>query len=466
MNLFGISLFLFTIYCYINSPLTVDSDFMWLQIVIMLCSTALFFARKDNVTLKNDSLRLSVIFVLGHVIVYFQKDLDFLLGYTDMSSRVMWSDVKIVCKCMAISNLALQSFMLGYLFEKKNRPSLNKKKYYYSIRNISILNYFTMGFLLLFILFVDKKWLLGGYGKSEMGVIADYCYRFAQGFLTASIGLKCLQLREYLKNKPIRKYFFCMRSQLFLSLIFIGLISMSGARHIAILMFFVNIIAFTYTTKYRFKIRQVLLGVVLLGALLTIRGITRRADFSGNFSSIELTESLIPFTEELSMSVMTLHAAVSYVPEIYPYNYGLTLLPKPFLIIPGMSSLMQSILGLNASTANSGGLITTWVLGENASFGMGSCSIADIYICFGVFGTIIAFFIWGVFIRYIENGLYITKKASPYFLIIAIVVYSQALYVSRESLFTVLQGIAYPLLFCFFFCNIKKNKNVREVQNL
>lgn len=196
--------------------------------------------------------------------------------------------------------------------------------------------------------------------------------------------------------------------------------------------------------------------MILFGTLITVRGITRRSDYSGNLSSIELSESIIPFTEELSSSVMTLHAAVSFVPETYPYNYGITLLPKPFLIIPGMSSVIQSLMGLNAVTANSGGLITTWVLGDNPSFGMGSCSIADIYICFGVIGVIIVFFIWGLFIRYIENGLYIIGNTSPFFIIVAFVTYSQALYVSRESLLTTLQGIAYPLIFCFIFCNVKK----------
>ena len=169
-----------------------------------------------------------------------------------------------------------------------------------------------------------------------------------------------------------------------------------------------------------------------------------------------MSESILPFTSELSNSIMTLHAAVSLVPDVYPYNYGLTLLPKPFLIIPGMASVMQYLLGLNSVTANSSGVITAWVLGDNPSFGMGSCSIADIYICFGLLGVIICFFIWGYFIRYLENGLYVSKGKSPYFIIIAFVVYSQTLYVSRESLLTVLQGIAYPLLFCYVFCNVRR----------
>lgn len=455
-KILSIALLLITIYSYINSPQEINMDFMWLQVIIMLCSLFLFFTRKDNGSLKKDTLRLSVVFIIGHIIVYFQKDIDFLMGYTDMSNRILWYDVKVVCKCMAISNLALQSFIIGYLF-KKNKQSKDVKSYIkYSFSNINILNYFTIIFLMVFIISVNKSWLIGGYGKHNMGTIADYCYRFAQGFLTASFALNSLQYRTHFSDKPTKTYFHYMKPQLIMSIIFVVLISISGARHLAILMFFINLIAFTYATKYKFKIRQIILGVILFGTLITVRGITRRSDYSGNLSSIELSESIIPFTEELSSSVMTLHAAVSFVPETYPYNYGITLLPKPFLIIPGMSSVIQSLMGLNAVTANSGGLITTWVLGDNPSFGMGSCSIADIYICFGVIGVIIVFFIWGLFIRYIENGLYIIGNTSPFFIIVAFVTYSQALYVSRESLLTTLQGIAYPLIFCFIFCNVKK----------
>lgn len=464
-NILNFILLFVTIYTYIYCPHDVNVEYMWLQIVIMLCSIFLFFTRKDAVSLKKDSLRLSVIFIIGHVIVYFQKDVDFLLGYTDMSNRIMWYDVKVVCKCMAISNLALQSFMMGYLFKLKKKSTCLNSSCIYSFGNINILNYATCILLFLFLVFVDKNWFLGGYGKHDMGVVADYCYRFAQGFLTASFALKSIQYRQEKSSKGIKNYFICMRSQLFLSLLFIGLISMSGARHLAILMFFINIIAFTFSTAYSFKFRQILVGVVVLGTLLTVRGITRRSDYSGDLSSVELGESIVPFTEELSNSVMTLHAAVSLVPDVYSYNYGLTLFPKPFLIIPGASSLVQSLLGLNSVTANSSGVITTWVLGDNPSFGMGSSSIADIYICFGVWGVAFVFLIWGAFIRYIENGLYVTNNFSPYFIIVAFVVYSQALYVSRESLLSTLQGIAYPLLFCFIFCNVKK-RNVRQIQNI
>ena len=113
-----IALLLITIYSYINSPQEINMDFMWLQIFIMLCSLFLFFSRKDDGSLKKEALRLSVIFIIGHIIVYFQKDIDFLMGYTDMSNRLIWYDTKVICKCMAISNLALQCFMLGYLFKK------------------------------------------------------------------------------------------------------------------------------------------------------------------------------------------------------------------------------------------------------------------------------------------------------------------------------------------------------------
>lgn len=461
-NILNFVLLLITIYTYVYCPHDVNVEYMWLQIVIMLCSIFLFFTGKDAVSLKKDTLRLSVIFIIGHVIVYFQKDVDFLLGYTDMSNQIMWYDEKVVCKCMAISNIALQCFMMGYFFKQKKQSVALERFYKYSFSNIKLLNYATFTLLFLFLVFVEKKWFLGGYGKYDMGVVADYCYRFAQGFLTASFALKSIQYRQEKSSKGIKSYFICMRSQLFLSLLFIGLISISGARHLAILMLFINIIAFTFATRYQFKIRQILIGVVILGTLLTLRGITRRSDYSGNLASVELNESVNPFTEELSNSIMALHAAVSFVPDVYPYNYGLTLLPKPFLIIPGAASLVQSLLGLNSVTANSSGLITTWVLGDNPSFGMGSCSVADIYICFGVLGVVFVFFIWGIFIRYIENGLYVTNKLSPYFVIVAFVVYSQVLYVSRESLLTTLQGIAYPLLFCFVFCKVKK-ENVRKI---
>jgi len=424
----------------------------------MLFSVLLFFKEKDNYLIKNDTLRMSVVFVIGFIVVFFQKDVDFLLGFTTMDNNVLWYDKNVVCKCMAISNLTLQSFFWGYRINK--RPIRNciqrKSDKDNSFKNTSILNAGAFIMLFIFIVFVNKSYLFGGYGRSNMGIIADYCLRFAQGFITASVAANCLNYRGVKRSSNWIPYIKFMKSQLLLSLLFVLLVTLSGARHLAILIIFLNIIALTYGTGYRFNILQLVLGFIIVGTLITLIGIMRRDTYEGSLSSIDKIESILPFTEELSSSIMTLHAAVSLIPDVYPYNYGLTLIAKPFLIIPGMASFVQSHLGLDMKSANSSEVITTWVLGQNASFGLGSSSIADIYICFGLPGTLIIFFMWGVFLRYLENSLYIKNKRSVYFIIISFVVYSQVLYVSRESLFTTLQGISYPLLFYYLFVGKKR----------
>ena len=474
----NIILTLITVYSYFYCPYEVSDNFMWLQVAIMAITTLLFFREKDHYQIKKDSLRFSVIFVIGFIVVYFQKDVDYLLGLTDMSNRVLWYEPKIVCKCMVISNLALQSFFYGYRLKKGiSQKDRIKYKTGFSCKNhtvsnvprresqLNVINLCAFVCLLLYVIFVDKAYLFGGYGKTNMGQIADYCLRFAQGFITASIAIGAYRYRQVYKDSNIKLFFKKLKSQVLLSLFFVFLVSLSGSRHLAILMFFLLVFSYTYGSGYRFKIRQIILGIIVAGTLLTLRGITRRETYEGSLSSIEIVSSIIPFTEELAISVMTHHAAVELVPDTYPYNYGLTLVTKPFLIIPGMASLIQNYLGLDVNSANSGGLITMWVLGDDPSFGLGSCNIADIYICFGVIGVIIAFLLWGYLIRYLEYGLYVLNTSSPIFLIVSFVVYSQSLYVCRESFFTILQGIAYPIIF-YYLISKKRTKNELKVKDI
>lgn len=462
MILLSFVVFIVSLLCYNTAPMVMDYEFMFFQIVLMVLLVGSFATAKDLSSIKMYPIRHSTVFLIGFLIVYYQCDIDFLFGNLDETRNYVWVDTTAVCKALSLSNITLAVFLMGYyVFARRFKKACSTNK---AIFCSNLLELSMIVILFLYFITINKKYLFGGYPVQSMGAMATEMAKMFEGLLTTALAIRSIEIRNSYDCLSIYKYCTKMRFLLILAFIYVFSILMSGARHPALSVLFLILISFIYATRFKFSFIKIFIPLLLVSAIFTLVGIIRKDSFDGNLSSIEFVTSISPLTRELANSVNTLHCAIAYFPSIMPYNYGLTLVSFPFLVIPGGRALVLKILGVPLEQSASTYFLTDLMFGDNPPFGVGSSSIADVFISFGPYGVIIIFFFFGFLIRFLEEKTFVLSHVSPYVLIFSFTVFSELFYVSRESLFSILFGVSYPLIFYFIFSHIKcsiKNSNSR-----
>ena len=124
-----------------------------------------------------------------------------------------------------------------------------------------------------------------------------------------------------------------------------------------------------------------------------------------------------------------------------------------------MRGLFYSIFNIPPEMLSSSHFITFIGLGTLSNFGVGSSSIADIYISFGVIGVILIFYLFGYYLRKIEYSTFYDNLTSPYIIAFSYCIYSQMLYANRESILTVFTGVPYVLLFVYIAIKTSRAKS-------
>lgn len=445
---------------YFNAPEFMDKGFMLLGLFVAFSSVvALIKSREKQVDFKGQYLRHSSLFIIGFIIVFYQYYIDYVIGLLDDSLKFIWIDSGYVCKALCLSNIALVCFIIGYMQSRNRELILDKySTSSYNERilkkcdaiNLNYLYVLLLSLLCLYLVCVDKNYLFGGYGKREEGFFASEIDKLFNSLLLFTITFKSY----ILKNRRISTiYHFISINKVLIFIVFLRIlfVLVSGARHESINLLLILLISFLYVTNWKVKLRYIFFACIFFSLLFTIIGLIRSSKESIGGVMDNMSVSIFPFTSELAGSVRTLHVAVTYFPEQIPYTQGVTLLGYFFLFIPGGRSLFFSSVGLPSYLMSSGSFISTIILGEDASWQLGSSCVADIYICFGVVGVLCVFYFWGWLLRKIEYAIFINRKSSLCILSVGFLFYSHCFFINRESLFSSLFGISYLLILSFFF---------------
>lgn len=451
-----------SLYMYFDAPERMNKDFMILGVLIALTSVIkLIKTREKQTALKQQYMRHSYVFIVGFIIVFYQFYIDYIIGLVDEDLKFIWIDSRYVCKSLALSNVALISFIIGYMKRKTQEPLLSiittqyveKCSNKYGSVNLRCLYSFLLLLLCFYIICVNKEYLFGGYGQSEEGGIAAEVNKFFYILLLFTLAYNSYML----KNKKVTTlYHFVHKNRVLLLIISLRIffILLSGARHECINLLFLLLISFLYVTEQKIKMRYIVFACLFFSLSFTIVGILRSSDDSLGTAVNSLPVSISPFTSELAGSIRTLHVAVTYVPEQIPYNKGVTVLGYFFLIFPGGRSLFFSLFGIPSYLMSSGSFFSTIILGEDASWQLGSSCVADIYICYGVIGVLCIFFLFGWLLRKIEYMTFVNRYSSLCIVSIGFLFYSHCFFINRESLFSSLFGISYLLIFSILFSKL------------
>lgn len=122
----------------------------------------------------------------------------------------------------------------------------------------------------------------------------------------------------------------------------------------------------------------------------------------------------------------TLYESVEYVAR-YGLIYGQSYVPYAFGIIPGLGVIAtQLLLGKTTTDVDSGTILTGY---SDASYGLGTNMIADMYLNCGTIGIPILMFLFGLVVKYSRS------KSNKLSLFLRLALIATALYIPRASVF-------------------------------
>ena len=202
--------------------------------------------------------------------------------------------------------------------------------------------------------------------------------------------------------------------------------------------------------NYKFVLIASIIGLLVISTSAIIRQNTDMT-FSEGLLILQDSKSVFPPTKELSTSVNTLHIAMTHYPEMEPYNLGSSFITSFLKIVPGLTGLVQFVLG--EKIVGSDVIISDMYFGSRYhGWGLGSSIIADVYISFGTIGVIIVFFLFGRFIRWIEIKTYMVAS-SVYIVSLSFSCYSQLMFACRSGLGILFLCWAYSCILLFMIKN-------------
>jgi oligosaccharide repeat unit polymerase len=447
-----------SLYAYSLAPLTMDMLFMATMIIVALLSIIFNYYTKNS-GIKKQYLRHSVLFVISYIVVFYQYNIDYVLGFVEVNERtsLIWYDTTVVCKSLAMANIGLSSFMIGFqLFNKIGRWNITAH-HVYIYRNSKIIVNCIYVLIILYLIFVEKDYLINGYPNHiEQGNIAYHLSIYIQGLLFSAFVINSCKLRSCNIKTSVSKYLRINKTLLLAVFLWVTLILLSGRRTEAIKDILLVLISFIYVCQYKFGIRELLIPIIGLSVLMGVMALTRvegTMTMDEAIKALQGSVSISPLTQELAFNVSSLHIALSNIPENIGYNYGITFVLGFLVIVPGLQPFVINALSIPDVLKGSAWLITEI---SNVDFGMGTSVIADIYVSFGIWGVIPIMVLWGILLSFMEKSTFGYKVTNPYIIAFSFSIYTTLIYVVRSSLVSVLDSISYTLIFIFLFSKRKK----------
>lgn len=455
---------------FLSVPFVLESSYLAKVLSIVLVATFCFIVKREyNIRLKGQYFRVSSLFVIGFILVHFQIYVDYVVGNYQYMGHDYLIDTTIVPKSIVISSLALVAFYLGYFYRlnksanSRNRIISNKPDIPIFSRGLVVLCYFLF---ILFIVNIDLRFFSGGmYGSEELGAIATYSHLY---FVYAVFGIIILNSininRQDHTNISFYRYIRMQGAPLLIILaIYLPLILMSGDRGPALQIGVVFIGGYIFSQNKKLK---GLYYIFLLGAgilFVSILGVARAVEMEGGSywdrfenigerqQSLSSSNSISPNTMELATVVRTLHVAVSYT-EAYGFANGLFQAYQIVGIVPGLGTVFQNMTGKDQSELRSAEFVTGLL---KADWGMGTTCVADVYLDFGIIGVIIAFLLFGYFLRYIDERSVSLGDYNLWIWVIVFLFLSQAIYIGRSTIISVFRDafLTYIIIHISFVLN-------------
>lgn len=442
-----------------HAPRNINAPFMLQCFAVAFVSIILYFRLKKK-RKRRMIISHSLLFTIAYCVVFYQFDIDYLLGLVDMTFRTNVLTIfneSVVCKALCIANIALNSFFFGL--------SINENKIYKTNAVYSFGNYqksltgLSFLLLLVYLIVVDKQYLFNGYAKGyDAGYPAQLTMSLLQATLIAFVVIKCYICRKEDKEICATSDFWReFKFQIIICILTALLILMSGRRTEAVSVLFSLFFGFVYVYRGKIPVIRIAVVVAFLSFIFSFLSFYRTingGDANEAVEAVSNISSVFPPTRELAFNASSLHIVLSYVPSQVDYNYGTSFFPGFLTIVPGLHKIFLNLADLPLVKQNSAFFCTIYGNG-NLSWGLGTSCVADVYLSFGIIGVIIIFILWGRYLGFLEK-ISIADLANPFLLALALCTYKELIYITRGSLTYCFGAYTYSALLIYFFS--KKTK--------
>lgn len=408
--------------------------------------------------------KITTFFLLSYFIVHFSN----YLHYTFKTVDLRFLESHSVNKAAILSLCCFISLILG--IRSTNNPFYHRTSVRFDWKTNDFLSYIFLVALCLFYGFTDKRFftsggnyeILNNIGWHPLGQVGNSLCIAAVLASIISVYFRCneqgianITFKEYLIKFPLKFYF--------LLFLYLGLILISGDRGPMIDIGVAFVSNYFIVSRKKIKFLQLIILVIIASFALTFLAYLRANPDNLSIDKVlavsnrlkesnENTNGLYNITKDLSNVVDSYHL-VYFFTESYGIIYGLGAFFQIIGILPGIRSIIYNMLGLDISILSTD-VIATNLLGEE--HGAGTTCVADTFYNFGLYGTLLIFFIFGKLIKKLELSLY-SYSGSLFVIVVAFSYLTKAIYLGRSSLFQPMNLIAYTFL-CLFLSTIFLNR--------
>lgn len=437
-----------------NTPLSKYN----LSITLSIVSGALVvfgLCKEDIDLLKSNFLKISTMFIIGFVLVHFFEYLAYIVGEHEKIIDIEYIDSNYVNEAALCSCACLIVFLIGYLYENKPFKNVTIKRKH----NKFLLEWLMLLCLIVFYYSAGSHYFHGGYGDVLNNIGLSLPAILSQTLLQASqITIAIVVIHNSNIKLTIKEYVNQYSFIYYVTLtIYTYLVISSGDRGPLFQVGICYITPFFIINKSKLKLLPAVFlisGAALFFALL---GTVRAMDGDLSITKIENAQKfrsqrfegnnvIFTSTAELSNVVRAYHVLYYYSKE-YGYIYGLGFGNQLLGIIPGLRLLIYPLFGIDDKEVTTA-IITTKLL--NKDHGMGSTCVGDTFFNFGLIGTLIIFFVFGMFVRKMDLSSFINiGSINPFWSCTIITYFMFAIYIGRGYLSSPINLLAYSYaLYC------------------
>lgn len=374
---------------------------------------------------------------------YFQTD-------PSVGAFAMSYNQNIVSKATSVAYLAYSAYFVGLSFFEIKRFDFKvfeiDENYESTSRKVFFI---TISFFLLYVVTGGHKVLgsvYSGDASLEDQGISSYFYMI---FFSSSILLTIFLFSEQISKKYKIQYI-SLIAFIFLLFMLLGSRTLPLALGLAALVSYNNY-------KYKIPASVFLLLVVLGTALMTFVVFARSGSFSdeGYFheaiNNMQIN-SFWDFGMDLIMNNRNLYTLVDFA-DNQGYTYGLTMLGGFLSPIPFLQGFVCSTFGIPPDFIGSATFNTFLEFGPGSTWGLGTNLVADVYLAFGIFGTIFFFLAVGLLLGKAK----IASSGSLYWNIFYFFLVSNSVYWLRSGFFDSFRYLTWAMVIVFVL-NIKFNQ--------
>lgn len=410
-----------------------------------------FFSNFSDTCFRTKYIRVTYLFLIGFIVVFFQKNIDLAVGLIDEFNAV-FCNTTIINKCCILSSIGLVAFAIGNFWA---RLSTKYSKYGNSKIGHPIgkpfFNFLKSMFAIFVIIYLSANMmdvLSGNYYYSEAtmkenaGSIANYSNVMIY-VLVFTILISYLYNSSFVENRDVSLWMFLKTNGLFYNLLLVLYLVVQfvmGDRGPIITIILAYFIVFIRISKKRVKIWYLVIFFLLSAAILSTIGNLRHetnrisVDKILSYEKDDNITSVLHVTEELSHSYNTFTYVVANVPSHHDYFLGKMQMREIIMSVPFLHRFVPSLFSDYEYENSSSDYCSYLIQGRNRTYGNGSSILADIYLDFGIIGIIIIMFLLGLLMYRLDLEIYYGNNI--YAQLTSLVFFSFSIYLSRSTLTT------------------------------